>query len=373
MGWSRGEITAALTILYIMNGVVSPLIGRLVDRFRVKLVITAGTLVMTLGFILLSQVNNLWLFYLGFIIIGIGSTAMGPVPTSAVVSRWFQKRRGLAIGLMSTGVGAAGFVSPVIGGLLIPTIGWRYTYLMLGLVTAVVIIPLVLFLMKESPLDIGYLPDGERTPITHEQQRLPSSYAGLTGREAVTTIAFWLLTVSFFSSQFSQVGAVQSQAPYLGDLGFSVVTTSTALGLVGVGSAVGKISFGWLCDRMSPKYVCLIGLGLALAGIMTLMYIRTDSPAIIIWFYVGLIGLGVGSWFPTLSMLTSTNFGLRAYGTIFGMMSLAMNLGSAIGPLVAGLIYDFTGSYHQAFVLFALLYVVAIPSILAVRRPNRFS
>jgi len=187
---------------------------------------------------------------------------------------------------------------------------------------------------------------------------------------ALATSAFWLICISFLLNQFSQIGLIQSQVPHLEDIGFPVVTAATALGFVGLASAVGKFGFGWLCDRIPAKYACSIGLGFMLTGIIIFINIRPASPLAIVWLYALTTGLGSGSWLPTMSMLISTNFGLVAYGTIFGAVSLFQNLGMATGPLMAGYIYDTMNTYHTAFITFLALFGVAIPAMLAVRRPK---
>ncbi len=154
------------------------------------------------------------------------------------------------------------------------------------------------------------------------------------------------------------------------DIGFSPATAATAIGAIGLWSLMSKFGFGWLCDRIQAKYACSIGLGLQLAGTIILMNVRPASPTAVIWLYTIVIGLGIGNWLPTMSMLISTNFGLTAYGIIFGMISLVQSAGCATGPLMAGYMYDTMGSYHWAFIICLASCVVAIPTLLALRRPK---
>ncbi len=372
LGWNRGEIMAAFTILILIMGVTSPFIGRVVDRYGARQVIAIGALVVGLGFVLLSLMNDLWHFYLGYTVIGIGMAAMGQVPASTVVSNWFQKKRGLAIGIMSTAVGGGGFVlAPLVGGYLIPDFGWRVSYLALALLTWVLIIPLALVVIKTRPADMGLYPYGVETPETVAVTKAPlSASSGLTPRMALATSTFWLIAISFLASGFSSVGIVLSQVPHLEDIGFPIATAVTALGVVGLGSAIGKFGFGWLCDRISPNYACSIGLGLQIVGIIILINVEPASPPAIVWLYAIMVGLGAGSWLPTMSLLTSTNFGLASYGAIFGMVSLLQSIGTATGPLLAGYMYDAMNSYHWAFIIFLSLYAIALPAILVLRRPK---
>jgi len=187
---------------------------------------------------------------------------------------------------------------------------------------------------------------------------------------ALATSAFWLINVSYLSNGFSQVGVVQHQVPYLGDIGFPVAIAAGALGGVSFGSLVSKLFFGWLCDRIQPKYAWCLALVFTFTSIVVFMNIRAESPLALIWLYAIFMGLASGGWLPTMSMVTSTTYGLACYGTIFGMVNLAYYIGIAAGPLMAGYMYDTMGTYQGAFIIFLALTTIAIPAILAVRRPK---
>jgi len=156
---------------------------------------------------------------------------------------------------------------------------------------------------------------------------------------------------------------------FLQDIGYPMQTAAAALGAIGIGSALGKVFFGWLCDRILPKYAWAIGQGLMASSVLVLLSIRGDSPTALIWAYSLLLGFGVGSWLPALSMLASTNFGLTFYGAVFGALSLAPSIGAATGPFFAGLMYDATGTYYWTFMIFAAMFAVGIPLILMVKKP----
>jgi len=297
---------------------------------------------------------------------------MSIVPATALVSNWFKRKRGLAIGITSAGTGVGGLaLAPLIGGYLIPNLGWRASYLALALLTWVLIIPLALLVIKTKPADMGLYPDGieAREAVAVTKASLPVS-EGLTQKMALATSGFWLIAMSFLLSGFSQVGIIQNQVPHLEDIGFPIAMAATTLSGVGMGSAIGKFGFGWLCDRIPPKYACCIGFGLQVAAIIILVNVRPGSPLAIIWLYAITMGLGAGSWLPTMSMLISTNFGLASYGAILGIVMLFQNIGVATGPLMAAYMYDTMNTYQWAFTIFVALYVIAIPAILMVRRPK---
>jgi len=368
-GWGRGEIMIAMTILFLVSGIASPYIGRMLDRYGVRMITFIGVFTAGLGFASLSIMNNIWHFYISYIVIALGMVAIGPVPATAIVSNWFKERRGTALGIMATGVGAGGLVlAPLIGGYLIPTFGWRAAYLTLAVLVWALFIPLAL-LIRTKPSDMGLYPDGIEVSQTSAVNGSPTLLPeGLTLKMALTTPTFWLIGLSFLFSTFAGNGIVQNQVPHLEDIGFPSAIAAATLGGVGFGSIAGKLFFGWLCDRIPAKYAWCIALSLALVSIVILMSIKLTSPSVILWLYAIVLGLGLGSVIPVMSMLVSSNFGLTSYGAIFGMLNLLQNIGTATGPLMAGYMYDAMNTYHWVFVIFIILCVMAIAIAMMMRR-----
>jgi MFS family permease len=362
-------------VFFLASGIASPFIGRLITRFGERKVMSVGAALMGVAMALLGSVNNIWLFYAFHALVGIGMAGMGTIPASTLVSKWFSKRRGLAIGIMAFGVGIGGFVAaPVVAGTLIPVFGWRATYLVLGILTCLIIIPTTLLIVKASkPEDMGLYPDGRKMSEIPVQNKFSSSFpTKLTEKAALAVPAFWLIAICIVLSQFSMVGVSQNQVPFLTDIGFPVQTAAGALGFLALMSAVGKLGFGWLCDRIKAKYVTAIGFILQVIGIIILLNINQESPVLMLWAFAFTMGLGIGSWLPTMSMLVSQNFGLAVYPTIFGIMTLCQCLGASLGPAVTGRLYDIMGDYKLAFLILLCLYAIALPVVLCVRQPEQF-
>jgi len=370
MSWSRGQIMAGYTVFFVTMGLVSPLVGRVVDVQGARRVMPLGALVMGLGFALISVMHELYVLYLGYMLVGIGAAGFGSVPCSAVVSNWFKKSRGTAIGLMSSGIGAGGVVMPPVVSYFLETTGWRGTYFALAVIVWVSVIPLALLVVRTKPSDLGLHPDGAAEPPAAASGARGASGEGIPLKLAVGTAAFWLIAMSFVLSAFGRMGALQSQGPNLIDLGFPAAVAALALSIIGFGSGVGKFIFGWLCDRTSLKAAGAIGMMLQSAGVVVMLTVTAGSPDLAIWMYSILLGLGAGSWLPIVSMLTSSSFGLRHYGSIYGLISLMLNLGTAAGPLAAGLMFDALGSYRAAFIICAALCAAAVPMVLLVKRPD---
>ena len=373
-GWSRGEIMAAFSVLFLAMAVAGPFIGRLVDRYGVRVVISIGALTTGLGFILLSLMQNIWHFYLAYAIIGIGTAANGAIPSTALVSNWFVKRRGTAIGIMSVGVGAGIFaLVPLLGSYLIPNFGWRMSYLVLAVITWT-LIPLALFMVKTKPADMGLYPDGVETGTGSPDMRtLPAIDKGLSLRMALGTSAFWLIALTFFTMESGSLGVVQNQVPYLQDIGFPLAVAANSLTGLGLGSAAGKFIFGWLCDKIPAKYACAISSVFLAVGTILLLNLKPESSLAAIWFYAIIFGLGGGGWLPTMSMLVNNNFGVSSYGAIFGLISFAQGIGGAAGPFLGGYMYDTMNTYRWAFLIFLGLEIISVFTVLFVRRPKPFS
>ncbi|MFC1914643.1 MFS transporter [Chloroflexota bacterium] len=369
LGWSRSEIMAAYITFFLVMGLTSPLAGRLVDRYGPKKVISIGAVVGGLGFILLAQVYNLWHYYLGYAVVGIGMAAMGTVPSSSVVSNWFEKRRGLAIGIMSTGVGVGGLVLvPLVGNYLIPNFGWRAAYLSLALLMWT-LIPLVLLVVRTKPSDMGLYPDGTLLLKAVTEIKISSPVTkGISLKMSLATSTLWLIMTSFVLNGFCQNGVIQNQVPHLDDIRFPLSEAVAVLSIIGLWSAIGKFGFGWLCDKIQAKYANAIGLFFQMLGLIAFINVGPTSSTSIIWLYAVFMGLGIGGWLPTMSMLVSSNFGLVSYGAIFGVITFAQYFGGAAGPFIAGYIYDTTNSYYWAFTIFLASYVVAILATLIMRR-----
>ena len=369
--WGRTEIMSAFTAFFFCSAISGPFVGRLVHRFGSKKIIFFGTLTISVGFVLLSQMSFLWQYYTGYVLFGFGFTTVGPVVTSYIISNWFIRRRGAAIGIMGTGAGLSGIIfTPLVIVYLLPNIGWSNTYLTFAVIVAAVGIPMALFVIRDRPADIGLLPDGVKvTTIDNISEDIAPRAQGLTAKKALTTCAFWLLAFAIFLI-FTHIGIWQNQAPHLEDLGYKPSVIASTITLLSIMIIIGTIAFGWLCDKIPVKLVFTIEAALIIIATSILLMVNSSSPSWLIWLYGIIMGLGIGGGMPTMTMLVITNFGLVSYATIFGMLNFFQSSGAAIGPMFAGYIYDELGSYHWAFIIIAIAVALAIPLNLAVRRPK---
>jgi MFS family permease len=371
-GWTRSAILTGFTAYSLCQGLIGPLTGRMVDRFGASKTIATGALISGLGFVvLLYNMQDIWSFYLGWALVGIGASGTGNISNSTVVSNWFIKKRGTAMGIMSTGIGAGGLVLPrVIGGYIIPTFSWRTAYLSMGILI-LLLVPLALILIKTKPSDKGLLPYGAEEGIKATDAKIRrASTQQFTTRGALVTLTFWLIAMSFLLHGFTHMTIIQTQVSHLQDIGFDTTTAAGALSSVGLGSLFGKFFFGWLCDKMEAKFAFAIGIVLELIAVIILIGITPASSPVLLWVYAVLLGFGMGAWLPTMAILISSNFGLMSFATLVGMISMSQNIGGSTGPVFAGRIFDTQGSYHQAYIVLVILYVIALPIILLSRPPK---
>lgn len=352
---NRASISLAFTLANIMTSISSPLVGRLADRFGARGVIVIASTIFALLLIsapLLS--GKLWSFYVFCALLGFVGSVPAPIPYVKVISRWFDRRRGLALGLTMVGIGSGAILMPALAQRLIAMLGWRSTYMVIGLLVLVVPIPIVAFFLKESPEEMGLLTDGASLARNVAQKQ--NSGAGLSWREARWSAAFWLMVGAVFLVGASVHGCVLHLAPLLSDQGLSPQRVALAITVLGSALMIGRVASGYLLDRFFAPRVAMCIFGAAAFGIVLL---RTAVGTRLVFLAVFLIGLGMGAEVDIIAYLTSRYFGLRAFGEIYGYAFASYTLAGALGPWLMGLGFDRSGSYGSILVDFLLATLLA--------------
>lgn len=361
--WERGTIMAAFTITFLVSGLISPFVGIALHRWGDRKTVIISVIIFGAGLLGLSTVNSLTQYYLYSGIMGLGLTGIGPMPASNIITHHFHEKRGMAMGIMSAGIGLGGLVfSPLISSVLMPAFGWRAVYIILALFSWLVLIPVATRALKPEVPAAKSSDSGDLTSFT------PTRHYGLTLKQALGKKAFWLIISVVFFSQLSQVGAIQNQVPYMDDLGFPIALASLCLGLIGFSSAIGKYLFGWICDHIRANHASLIGIALQAIGIIILLNLSSSSPAALAVTYSLVLGLGTGAWLPTLSMMVSENLGIREYSKISGAAMLSYAVGTALGPLFTSLVFQQTGDYRIAFICLLALYALSAPAAIMIKQ-----
>ena len=368
-GWSRGGVTTAFFIFQMTAATFSLVAGRLADKHGPRKVLFLGIMVMSLALILLSRTSAVWNFYLLHLCLGIGHALLGPVPISIIVSNWFYRLRGTMLGLAFTGIGMGGLaLAPLIGNYLTPNLGWRSAYLVMASLLLAIILPLIFFVIKDHPSQKGLLAYGlEVTEVLDNNGPKIKAASGLSLKEALETPVFWIVVLTSVVYGMALTTPLQNQVSLLSEQGFATASAVAAISVIGLFSALGKFLFGYLCDHINPKYAAAISYTITAGALVTVM--QTYSAAHL-WLYAVLLGLAHGGWAPNLAMLVASYFGLKHYGTVLGTINLIFMGGGAVGPMIAGFIYDHSGSYHPVLWVFAGLCFVSIPLIATIRKPK---
>jgi MFS family permease len=354
LGLDRASFSAIVALSLFLYGVFMPLAGMALNRFSVRVVTSAGTLLLIASLVLTALVRNFWEFAAVYgVLVPLGLAGTGPVIASGVVARWFTRRRGTALSVLgSASMTGMSLLVPAVTWLIL-TGGWRLTYVVIAGIVLVLVMPLCLWVLRDSPESVGLTPDGRPVaPATG-----PAPVERVSTGEAVQTLAFWQLAGSFFTCGFSMSLLSAHGIPMLTDHGYTPMFASWALGVLG-GSAIGfTVLLGALSDRFGRRPV----LATIYAGrvfIFAGFFLIRDNPVAIMVVAVlgGITMAGTGSM---TSALTADIYGRFSVSTVFGLIFLVHQTGSAIGSSLAGLLFEMTGGYGPAFAVACLFLVGA--------------
>ncbi|GAC1340868.1 MAG: MFS transporter [Bradyrhizobium sp.] len=356
-GWERGVTAGAFSFGFLVSGAVSPLIGRMMDRFGPRAVMELGVALMAVGLLLAPLTTQPWHLYLTIgVLVGAGSICLGYSGQSLFLPNWFNRRRGLAIGLAFAGVGLGSMTLLPWVQHMIEHAGWRTACTAMGIVVLVVLAPVNL-LLRKRPEDLGLQPDGDAAPSASSARPisnvLDSAWAGTdwTLKRALRTARFWWIATGYFGGLYIWYAVQVHQTKYLLDIGFSSGAAVWALGVVSLLGIPGQILLGHVSDRVGREWVwsasCL-GFAICFSALIALNFYPTS---LLVWVMVlaqGALGYGLTS---IMGAVVVEIFQGKHYGSIFGTVMLAALAGGAAGPWVTGFLHDLSGSYTLAFII----------------------
>ncbi len=341
----RAAISFAFTLQNVAAALFAPLTGRLIDQFGARKIILPGTAIF--GLTMLSSKllgGRLWHFYIFFAVLGIIQGCSSPVGYSVVVSHWFDRRRGLGLGLMMLGIGIGAIVMPYAAQRLIALYGWRMAYGIYGLAVLVIALPIAAAFLRNDPRDKGLLPDGIVEAVRIGQPVAPKgvNVDGLTWHETWHSPTFWLLVSSFFLAGASVHACVLHLSALLTDRGVSPQAAAAAISVVGFAVLIARVGTGYLLDRFfAPRLAAFFFCGAAV-GIGMLTLGSTGKLALGAAF---LIGMGMGAEGDVIAYSLSRYFGLKAFGTAYGYAFGTFVMAGALGTLLMGAAFDWTHAY----------------------------
>lgn len=337
--------SAAYSISFFMEGVFSLISGGLADRFGPRIVLSLSSILVAAGYCLMPLVHSPWQLYLFYgVILGIGMGAMF-VPLVSMTARWFNARRNLMTGLVSSGAGAGMLVVPSSTAHLIDSYGWRTSFLIIGIAVPVIIFIAAQFLRRD-PESVGMVPYG----ASEEALANGQSATGHALQEALRSSQFWVVfAMSFCFSVFSMSYNVHI-IPDAINAGMPSTLAAQILALTGALMLTGRIVLGTIADKIGTKPIFLFCFALSTCGLLFISFMQAHWAFFMLAVMVGLSQGGVGS---SQSPLIASLFGLRSHGLIFGFLGIGSTFGAAVGPLITGLMFDLTGSYHSALLMCA--------------------
>jgi MFS family permease len=347
--WSRGLTAGAQSMSTILQGLLAPVAGILVDRFGPRRVILAGAVLLSGASILGSTIRSAGELYLYTGLLGAaGLVGLGPVPMGVLISRWFSERRGRAVGIAFSGMGFGVFVMGPLAQWLIASTGWRVASATLGVGSLCILVPVVWIAARDPQPDRGEgAAAGARASASPEGSSDPPAERTL-GR-ALAAPAFWALWLANLCTPLAVFPIATHQVAFAIDRGFAPMLAASVFGMAGLMSIVGRVSFGLAADRFGGPLAATVSYGCTAGGALALLALETDPRAGWLVVYALLFGLGFGARGPIITAMASDLFGGRRFGVIYGALSVGNGVGGAIGPWFGGVVHDVMGSYRVVF------------------------
>jgi MFS family permease len=361
-GWSRGETAGAFSLAMVVHAIFAPVTGAIVDRFGPRKLFPIGSVFLIMGLMAASQITAIWHLYLFFgVAVAIGINTISYSPHMALIPRWFVRKRGLAAGLVLSGIGMGTLVIVPLVELIIDKMGWRSAFLILAGIILGIVLPMTALFQRRSPEEVGQYPDGIAPGSTRnlstenekENERMPTFNGPeqWTFKAALCTRAFWCMFSVVFCNGFLMNMLLVHQAIHTVDVGYSKMVAASMVGMVGLIGSIGGILCGHLSDRAGREISYTLGSAAAFVGVLLFMSIRDTTSLWMLYAFVILYGAGYGSMGPMTASTTGDLFPGNSVGRILAMQSVGFGMGGALGPYLGGYFYDQMGSYFIPFLL----------------------
>ena len=360
---TRAATSSLFSVHMAIYAIFAILTGWALDRYGPKLIVSLMGLFAGLSLLITSQTTSLWQMYLSYsLLLAMGMGGLMPL-LMTVIPRWFDKKRGLALGIATSGLGLGPVVVSPFAAYLISNLGWRNSYIVMGVIVLIVVMSAARLLRKD-PSDIGVLPDGVKRDGHTASSMTTIDLDSLSLLQTLKRKKFWLMLVIWLLWAISLNLIIAHVVPYATDVGISTMEASTILSIMGGVQILSRLLFGRVSDiigRRVPGIIC------ALFGAGALVWLIWSHNLLMFYLFAVVFGLAWGGLGVSIMALSSEIFSSPNLGTIFGTLEIGFALGGAIGPLLGGVIYDTTGSYGVAFATGATA-MLAIAFLFAVTR-----
>jgi MFS family permease len=359
MQWSRSGISGIALVNWLAMGLGSLVWGMLSDRFGSRRVTTLGGLLLGLGLVLSSEVSTLWQLYVTFgVMVGFAAGAFY-APLSATATRWFTANRGLAVGIVSGGIGLGILVVAPLARALISAFGWRTAMLLLGDLAWLVVIPVSL-LIRNAPADLGMAAMGVTTSAAHRERHFST-------REVLSSPQFWAIAVTHFACCAAHSGPIFHMVTNAIDQGVARMAAASVFGVSGLASIIGRVGTGALADRFGARRTLIAGLAIQAASVFLYLFTRDLLAFLVLGVVFGVVYGGV---MPLYALVTREYFGEKVMGSAYGAVFMISTLGMGLGSYAGGVIYDHLGSYGWLYIGSAAIGATAVVLAFTFRVPR---
>ncbi len=349
-GWSRWAISGGFSIALLVGAFASPLIGRGVDRYGPRRVVLVGALLTAGSFLLLATTTELWQWFVYQAITAVFRNMMFFIPFQTLVVRWFDRRRGMAVGILGTGFSMGGFVVVPLLRAVIDAVQWEGSFVVSAIVTVAVVAPLSLLLIRDRPSDLGLQVDGDAQPESGPRE--PAVLTGLTDRQALRKPLFWVIALALMMFFFGMFGWTAHAVPYYESVGYSKWWAAQLLAIAAGSGIITRLVFGYVADRIPRIEVA----AMVLSGFLMLAFaalLMTGGSVLGVVIFLGFWFVGSSGGPMVEPLLTSRTFGMAYFASILGALGLVSQSGQIVSPIIAGAIFDATGEYDWAIFMFS--------------------
>ena len=376
LGWSRTQISLGATINLICYALASPIVGKMLDTWGVRLTVLIGAVIVGSGFCAMYFINSLWMFYLLFgVVAALGVNMVGRIAQATIVANWFIKKRGLMMGVTALSIGIGTTVMAPAANAVLNSIGWQSAFFFLGgLFFVFIFLPVAFFVKgKGRPEDRGFGPDGMSAEATHLKDRSATAVKniaddGWTASEALRTKTLWGIFIAMGLSYMADYIVLFHGIPCFQDRGLSSGIAASILATATFVSCVGRLGFGWLADRLDMRICMALMFGFQI--IASPLLIAGGSNTTLLYIFAALWGIGYGALATLMPAISSQYYGRMQFGTIYGFVTMATVIGGAIGSTLGGWIYDVKGNYDLAWYACIAMWGLAGAVVFAtVRKP----
>src|SRR5262245_34283980 len=376
--WTRAQTSLAFSVSQLVGGATAPLVGALVDRLGPRRLVMLGGVLLTVGLVGNAYVDALWQVVLLYgVVMTVGANCLGLIVFVPVLSRWFARRRGMAISVVQSANGFGRAASAPLAQLLITGVGWRHAYLAQAILMGVLVWPLAAFFRRERP------PGAAPEPVSDQRasaERVSASADQGTARptggtrdwtlpEAMTTRHFWLLFSVYLCTGLGSFLVSLHQLAFAVDVGFDKLYAASVLGMGSFLAIFGTIATGTISDYIGRERLAILAYGVSIVGVICALFITGPRQGWLLWLHACFFGLTWGARGPAITAKTADLFPGAHLGAILGVITIGTGLGSSAGSWAAGFIFDVSGSYRIAFLLSIASYLVGCLAFWALRHP----